>query len=71
MEEEKPRIYVQANTVVGGDSNVTVVEYETTVEGVIQSWMERDVGDEEDGDSAKGKGHVDSSMVALTGLQHL
>jgi hypothetical protein len=38
---------------------------------VIQSWMERDVGDEEDGDSAKGKGHVDSSMVALTGLQHL
>jgi hypothetical protein len=69
--EEAPRIYVQANTIPNEDGSVTVVEYEPTVEGVIQSWMERGIGDDEDDDPAKTKGYVDCSMMTLTGLQHL
>lgn len=39
---------VQANTILSEDGSVRLVEHDTTVEGVIQSWMERHVG--EDGD---------------------
>ena len=36
-------VFVQANTFVDAEGNVTLKEYEPTVEGVIQSWAERDV----------------------------
>ena len=35
-------IFVQANTFINGDT-VEVKEYEPTVEGIIQSWAEREV----------------------------
>jgi dipeptidyl-peptidase-3 len=37
-----PLVFVQANTFLEGDT-VVLREYETTVEGVIQSWAERGV----------------------------
>ncbi|KAH6890266.1 peptidase family M49-domain-containing protein [Thelonectria olida] len=37
-----PLIFTQANTFLDGDT-VTLKEYEPTVEGVIQSWVERNV----------------------------
>lgn len=42
--KRKPRaaIWVQPNTFLDGDS-VTVKEYEATVDGVIQSWADRDI----------------------------
>lgn len=43
-EKVPPRIFVQANTFIGDDGRVRVVEYEETVEGVIRSWMERGIG---------------------------
>lgn len=41
--EEPSRIHLQANAVLEEDGSVTLVEYDATVEGVIKSWMERDV----------------------------
>ncbi|KAL9108817.1 MAG: hypothetical protein Q9227_006474 [Pyrenula ochraceoflavens] len=44
IEKKVPRkVFVQANTVVGDDGKVTLKEYEPTVEGMIQSYAERDV----------------------------
>lgn len=40
--EEPRKVFVQANTFLDGDE-VTLKEYPATVEGVIQSWAERDV----------------------------
>jgi len=37
-----PMIFVHANTFLDGD-NVTLKEYEPTVEGVLMSWAERAV----------------------------
>lgn len=47
-DDEPPRIYVQANTELASDGSVTVVEYDETAEGVIQSWMDRDISIGED-----------------------
>lgn len=39
-----PLVFVQANTFLDGDDGEVVLkEYEATVEGVIQSWVERNV----------------------------
>lgn len=35
-------VFVQANTFLNGDE-VTLKEYEPTIEGVVQSWAEREV----------------------------
>lgn len=44
MEKKVPRkVFVQANSIVGNDGKVTLKEYEPTLEGMIQSWAERDV----------------------------
>lgn len=41
---KRPRqILVQANTFLGDDGVVTLKEYEPSVEGMIQSWAERDI----------------------------
>lgn len=40
--KEPRRVFVQANTVLDGDQ-VTLKEYSTTAEGVVQSWAERAV----------------------------
>lgn len=37
-----PMVFAHANTFLDGD-NVTLKEYEPTVEGIIQSWAERQV----------------------------
>lgn len=37
-----PLVFVQANTFLDGDT-ITLKEYEPTIEGVIQSWVEREV----------------------------
>jgi dipeptidyl-peptidase-3 len=41
VENEAPRVFVQANTVLEADGNVKLVEYEATAEGVIRSWVDR------------------------------
>lgn len=48
VKNQAPRIFVQANTALeddvrneDGTPRVRIVEYDTTVEGVIQSWCER------------------------------
>jgi hypothetical protein len=46
LEGEMPTVYVQANTRLEANGSVIVVEYDATVEGVVQRWMERDVGQE-------------------------
>ncbi len=38
-----PMVFVQANTVVDGEGEVRLREYEETVEGVVRSWVERGV----------------------------
>lgn len=38
-----PMVFVQANTVVDGEGEVRLREYEETVEGVVRSWAERGV----------------------------
>ena len=45
LSKKTPRkVFVQANTVLDGESGqVTLVEYEATVEGMIRSYVERDV----------------------------
>jgi dipeptidyl-peptidase-3 len=43
IREEPSRIFVQANTYVNASGRVDVKEYEATVEGVVQSWAERDI----------------------------
>jgi dipeptidyl-peptidase III len=50
MKNQAPRIFVQANTVLdyevgigNGTPRVRLVEYDTTVEGVIRSWCDREV----------------------------
>lgn len=50
VKNQAPRLFVQANTIleegtIDSDTGprVRVVEYDTTVEGVIQSWCEREV----------------------------
>jgi len=40
--KEPRKVFVQANTFLDGDQ-VTLKEYSTTVEGVVQSWAERAV----------------------------
>jgi dipeptidyl-peptidase-3 len=47
-DEEAPRIYVQANTKLGSDGRISIIEYDATPEGVIQSWMDRDIDIGED-----------------------
>ena len=37
------KVFVMANTVIGKHGNVVLREYDATLEGVIQSWAERDV----------------------------
>lgn len=42
MQKEPARIFVQANTILDESTGkVQVIEYEQSVEGVIQSWAER------------------------------
>jgi dipeptidyl-peptidase-3 len=50
VKNQAPRIFVQANTFLenggeggNGEVQVRIVEYDTTVQGVIQSWCEREV----------------------------
>ena len=44
IERKVPRkVFVQANTVIGKDGKVELKEYEPTLEGMIQSYAERDV----------------------------
>jgi dipeptidyl-peptidase III len=44
LSKKQPRkVFVQANTVVGEDGEVRLVEYEATVEGMVRSYVERDV----------------------------
>lgn len=45
-EHDPPRIFVQANTILSEDGSIRLVEYNPTVEGVIQSWMKRHVEDD-------------------------
>jgi dipeptidyl-peptidase-3 len=42
LHKPPPLLFVQANTFVNGDA-ITLKEYNPTVEGVIQSWAERNV----------------------------
>ena len=44
LSKKVPRkVFVQANTVLKKDGNVDLVEYEPTIEGMIRSYVERDV----------------------------
>ncbi|KAI9750383.1 MAG: hypothetical protein M4579_006494 [Chaenotheca gracillima] len=44
LKRKLPRkVFVQANTVMEGSGKVGIKEYEPTLEGMIQSWAERDV----------------------------
>ena len=44
LEKKTPRkVFVQANTVLEGDGKVVLKEYEPTMEGMIQSYAERDI----------------------------
>jgi dipeptidyl-peptidase-3 len=44
MKKKLPRKqFVQANTVIGTDGNVELKEYEPTIDGLIRSYVERDV----------------------------
>jgi len=43
MRKEPARIFVQANTFVDDDGEVILKEYDMTVEGIIQSWVDRNI----------------------------
>ena len=44
LDKKTPRkVFVQANTVLGDDGNVLLKEYEPTLEGMVQSYAERNV----------------------------
>lgn len=44
IRKKTPRkVFVMANTVLGDAGDVTLKEYEATLEGMVQSWAERDV----------------------------
>lgn len=44
LSKKQPRkVFVQANTVLQDDGDVKLVEYEATCEGMVQSYVERDV----------------------------
>lgn len=53
-EKDPPPIFVQANTTLREDGSIRLVEYDPTVEGVIQSWMERHL-EEDDNTIVDGK----------------
>ncbi|KAJ5609905.1 dipeptidyl peptidase III [Penicillium herquei] len=41
--KQKRPLFVQANTVLGEDHSVDLKEYPATLEGLIQSWVDRDI----------------------------
>lgn len=43
MRNEPARIFVQANTYVDEHGDVHIKEYDATVEGIIQSWVDRNI----------------------------
>ncbi|KKA30757.1 hypothetical protein TD95_002600 [Thielaviopsis punctulata] len=44
MNNKQPRkVFVQANTFVDEEGNVSIKHYDATLEGVIQSWVDRDL----------------------------
>jgi dipeptidyl-peptidase III len=44
LSKKTPRkVFVQANTLVDGDGQVQLVEYASTVQGMVRSYVERDV----------------------------
>jgi dipeptidyl-peptidase III len=44
LDKKTPRkIFVQANTVLQDDGKVSLKEYEPTLEGMVQSYVERNV----------------------------
>jgi dipeptidyl-peptidase III len=44
LSKKQPRkVFVQANTVLGKDGEVQLVEYEASCEGMVRSYVERDV----------------------------
>lgn len=43
VNQEPKRVFVQANTFLQDDGQVSIKEYDATIEGLIQSWAERDV----------------------------
>jgi dipeptidyl-peptidase-3 len=42
LKKQPRKVFVQANTFVGEDGNVSIKHYEPTPEGMIQSWVDRE-----------------------------